>query len=89
MAQLIKASGEIVTVAPKRGEVFELEELQELVGGYVEAVRTKDGRRMALDEEGKFKDKPVNEKASELADIFPWDRIVGDAVVGAADEMGV
>lgn len=90
MAQLIKADGETRQVAPKNGRFFELEELQELVGGYIENVYLDDGRIMVVNEEGKFYGLPLNKKATDLADavILPWDEIVGDAVVGTAKEMG-
>lgn len=90
MAQLIKASGETATVAPKNGHSFTLEELQELVGGYIENVYLDDGRIMIVNEEGKFSGLSLNKKATDIADavILPWDVIVGDAVVGTYKEMG-
>ena len=90
MAQLIKANGETATVAPKNGHSFTLDELQELVGGYIENVYLDDGLIMVVNEEGKFSGLPLNKKATDLADavILPWDEIVGDAVVGTSEEMG-
>ena len=90
MAQLIKASGETATVAPKNGRSFTLEELQKLVGGYIENVYLDDGRIMVLNEEGKLEGLAVNEAATVMANgvILPWDVIVGDAVVGTLEEMG-
>ena len=41
-----------------------LEELQEMVGGYIEVVYAKNGDQIILDEEGRLKGKPINEDAS-------------------------
>lgn len=90
MAQLIKADGETRQVAPKNGRYFELDELQELVDGFIENVYLSDGSIMVVNEDGKALGFPINKKATDMADdvILPWDVIVGDAVVGTAKEMG-
>jgi hypothetical protein len=58
-----------------------LSEAQKFVGGYVEVVQVNDGI-LIIDEEGKLKDKPVNEVASKMyADKYgDADIIVGDAI---------
>ena len=58
-----------------------LSEAQKFVGGYVEVVQVNDGI-LIIDEEGKLKDKPVNEVASKMyADKYgDEDIIVGDAI---------
>jgi len=58
-----------------------LSDAQEFVGGWVELVKVKDGI-LLIDEEGKLKDKPVNELASKLYfDTYgDQDIIVGDAI---------
>lgn len=38
MAKVIKAAGAISDVQPKNGKFFELEELQKVVGGYIEII---------------------------------------------------
>lgn len=46
---------------------------------------------MILDEEGKLKDKPVNDLASILYGAFPFDYIVGDVIlctIGTFGEYG-
>ena len=63
-----------------------LKEMQALVGGYIQVLESKDGKAdIIFDEEGKFKDKPVNIEATKLwlgEDIANWyDVIVGDAIV--------
>ena len=58
-----------------------LSDTQKFVGGWVELVKVKDGI-LLIDEEGKLKDKPVNELASKLYfDTYgDQDIIVGDAI---------
>jgi len=58
-----------------------LSDAQKFVGGYVEVVQVNDGV-LIIDEEGKLKDKPVNEVASKMyADKYgDEDIIVGDAI---------
>ena len=58
-----------------------LSDAQKFVGGYVEVVQVNDGI-LIVDEEGKLKDKPVNEVASKMyADKYgDEDIIVGDAI---------
>ena len=58
-----------------------LSEAQKFVGGWVEVVQVNDGV-LIIDEEGKLKDKPVNEVASKMyADKYgDEDIIVGDAI---------
>jgi hypothetical protein len=63
-----------------------LEELQKLVGGYINVVESLDGEAdIVLDEEGKLKGKEVNESATKLwlgDDKADWfDVLVGDVVV--------
>lgn len=80
-ACVITTIGEVTEVKPKNGTDFSLEELQKVVGGYIEVVGTVDPSRiMVLNEEGKLKRLSVNQKATalypNLADI-----IVGDVLV--------
>jgi len=66
-----------------------LESLQKAVGGWIQIVPTNDGRLLVLDEEGKFKDKPVNREGTRLTRgvVADWDMIVGDVVVANKDEI--
>lgn len=80
-AYILKASGKVIETKPKNGTDFSLEELNEIVGGYIEVIRTiNDNQIMVLNEEGKLKHLPVNQRATalypNLADI-----IVGDVLV--------
>ena len=58
-----------------------LSDAQKFVGGWVECVHLDTGT-LIIDEEGKLKDKPVNEVASKMyADKYgDADIIVGDAI---------
>lgn len=62
-----------------------LDYLQSEVDGYIETIRIKDAPNrhliMVIDEEGKFKDKLINELAGEIAYIRFDDYIVGDVVI--------
>ena len=85
MAQLIRPNGSETLREPAQGESFTLEELQALVGGYIEIVRRlPDGQLMVVDEEGRMKGKPPNGVASRLAGQF----IVGDTLILDDKEMG-
>ena len=63
-----------------------LEEMQELVGGYIQVLTSKDGNAdIVIDEEGKMKSKPPNFEATRLwlgDNRDKWyDIIVGDVIV--------
>lgn len=87
MATLYKTDGTQTEVTPKNGKQFTLEELQALVGGYIQVVNTNDRRVMVVDEEGKLKDKPYNQAATRLYKYGTDDRIVGDVVIGTHEEL--
>jgi hypothetical protein len=81
MATLLRADGSAETLQPSNGVHWNLEELQTLVGGYIEVARTTDGKYLVLDEEGKLKRKPLNVAATRIYQHGRRDVIVGDAVV--------
>ena len=64
-----------------------LESMQQAVGGYIEIIRFgSQEQMMVLDEEGKLKNKPINEVATLLANI-PGDYIVGDVLIAEDGEI--
>lgn len=65
MARIYKANGEQIEVSPK-GKRFGLQELQSIVGGYVEVIDLKDGTTMVVNEEGRLKKLPVNDQATDI-----------------------
>lgn len=85
MARIIKTNGEIIPVDPKNGTDFQLEEMQEIVGGYIQLfyLMNDEGEVIVMNEEGKFEGLPVNDKATELAEslLYDGDFIVGDVLV--------
>lgn len=81
------------------GETMKLDTMQKLVGGYIETVPTRleaawarekavNGLVLLVDEEGRLKEKGVNERATEMADgkvtYFGRKPLVGPAVLAAS-----
>jgi predicted metal-dependent enzyme (double-stranded beta helix superfamily) len=89
MAIIIHNDGSMTSLNPANGTRFTLEELQAVVGGYIEFCDVEEelyqkafegsGERllMVIDEEGKLKSKPVNWAATALYKYS----MVGDALV--------
>jgi hypothetical protein len=77
MARFLPTNGNSKDVTAKT-----LDEMQKLVGGFVEPVRLPDGRMMLVDEDGISKNSEVNMVASHLA----GGRILGDVIVYSVDE---
>jgi hypothetical protein len=90
MAIVLHVDGTRATVAPASPPAFSLQELQAMVGGWIEVVYLPDSRLMVIDEEGKLKDYPRNEQATRLAAsrLFRGDYIAGTAVIVTLEEMG-
>lgn len=86
-AKIIYVDKEAEDYTPKNGRTFELDELQGIVGGYIEPICLNDGRMIIVDEDGKSKDKAVNIPATNILrrDHFTTDYIVGTAIVCDAD----
>lgn len=78
-ARLIKANGESERIYPSNWSDFTLNELQLYVDGYIEIVPIGEFL-LIVNEEGKLKGLPYNEKATELIQLVSNDYIVGDAV---------
>ena len=87
MATLIKSNGEEKNVLPDNKMDFTLEELQKYVGGLIEIVRTKDGKPMIINEEGKINDLPINQKATAIYPYNEYDFIIGDVLICQEDEI--
>lgn len=83
MAKVIDVYGNCVEVSPKNGTDFSLEELQTVVGGYIEIVYLDDGEIMVVNEEGKLNGLSVNGVATSylLTHSDCNDIIVGDVIV--------
>ena len=81
MATLLRTDGSAENLTPPNGVHWSLEELQTLVGGYIEVAHTTDGKYLIVDEEGKLKRKPLNVAATRLYQHGRRDPIAGDAVL--------
>jgi hypothetical protein len=87
MPTLFKADGTSQEIFPKKDK-FELEELQTLVGGYIELCPTiNDQETLVVDEEGALKSKPFNKKATALYKHKSFNFIVGDAVLVKTSDL--
>lgn len=83
MATHLRANGVTKVIFPQ-DEVFTLEELQGLVGGYIEVVSIPDlkNSKLVVNEDGQLMGLPVNAMASSLLRQM----VAGDAVVVHPDE---
>lgn len=82
-AKIYKADGSIIDVKPNNGTDFSIEELQDIVGGFIEIVSLMGNEIMVINEEGKLIDLPFNETATQMyqeVDGF-YDYIAGDVLV--------
>jgi Domain of unknown function (DUF3846) len=81
--QLYATDGTITRLAPPNGVHWTQEELQKLVGGYIEICRTNDGQWMVVNELGKVTEPmlPLNIAATKIYQYGRHDPIVGPAVV--------
>ena len=82
IAKLLKPNGEVVPVQPKNGTDFQIDELNELVEGYIEIIRppSQQGAIMVINEEGKLKGLPFNLLATMTYQV-PNDYVVGNALL--------
>ena len=89
MAYIIKTTGEVIETQPANGTDFSLEELQTIVGGYIEVVSLHDGRLIVCDEQGKQKSKDINHTATDLfrLTLLTNDFLVGDILVCREEQI--
>ncbi len=80
MAEIIYANGRMEQVAPANGSDFSLEEMQRIVGGYIEVLNLNDGRLMVVNEEGKLEGLDLNITATYLYGRHS-DCVVGNVLV--------
>jgi len=82
--RILRSNGNDEGSIPANEHYYTLEELQAIVGGYIQMVDLADGRVMVLNEEGKLKDLPYNWQATNLfnAGVRVWFvPIAGDVLV--------
>lgn len=84
MSKVFKTNGEVYDYLPKNNTAFTLEEMQTIVGGYIQIINLGDGLIMVMNEDSKYNCK-MNEDATEVAHwydaIHPMDYICGDVLV--------
>jgi hypothetical protein len=87
-ATLIKTDGTRKPMAPANGKHFDLKELQQAVGGYIE-IRYWGEMVAVMNEDGKMQGLPVNPTATLLGRGFlhNGDEVVGDIVLTPAELM--
>ena len=77
-------------IAPKAGKKYPLEQLQEIVGGYIQCIRLSPSTVLVCDDDGKYKGYEVNDLATMiLRDAFKGsdDFIVGNVLVCKTNEI--
>lgn len=91
MAKIFNTDGTTREIEPKNGTDFQLEEMREVVGGYIELVDLRDGRLLVINEEGKLYNMDVNLAATSIAHaaraIADWDIIVGNVLLCNSDQI--
>lgn len=88
MATLYKTNGESKQISPKNGTDFQLEELQEIVGEYIDVIGLGD-EIMVFNDEGKLIGLPLNKEATVLfhRHYDTDDFIVGDVLICKDNEI--
>jgi hypothetical protein len=88
MAKVIKADGTVTEVKPKNGTDFDLQEVYDHTEcDFVQVVASKDDKLIILDEEGKMKSKPFNQKATQEYIYGNQDPIVGTVLICEPSEF--
>lgn len=89
MATLMKVGEKPKHVEPKNGNDFKLEELWELIGGYVQIVRLRNNEIMIVDEDGLPKGLPINGEACRYVEAHCdyGHLIVGTALICESREV--
>lgn len=81
-SEIIKHNGSTIEVEPLNGQHFKLEEMQEIVAGYIEVLYLVDRSILIVNEEAKLLGLPFNSKATEslAGSRYAGDFICGDAL---------
>lgn len=78
-AKLIKSNGDIENIYPCNWSDFSLKELQLYVEGNI-SILPIGNYLLVVNEEGKLRNLPFNEKATKLIELLYDDYVVGDAI---------
>lgn len=69
-------------IQPKNGKDFELEEMQEIVGGYIQIVPLPRGRILICNDDGMSLGLPINKLASLAVTGYVYgDVVMGDVII--------
>jgi Domain of unknown function (DUF3846) len=92
MAVVLSPDGTSRALAPANGRAsFTLEELQTLVGGYIQAVPIGGDKYLVCNEDGKRMSLPPNAAATRAlhaAGGMPDDTVVGEVLIASHAELG-
>jgi hypothetical protein len=85
MAKIFRSDGTSENLDPLNGSKYiSLKQMQEVVGGYIEEIRVPNSfNYLIVNEDGRMKKLPLNEKAS----TFAQRPIVGDAILISEIEL--
>lgn len=88
MGNLIYPDGTHRDVVPEDGKHFTLDELQELVGGYIELVPGEHTETydVVVNEEGKLRGLEANPTATEYCGVTGLDTLVGNVLILTGEE---
>ena len=79
MVKIVKTNGEIIDLEDKQ---LQLEQMQKVVGGYIEIVRLKNGWLVVCNEEGKLIGLEENPVATLVCNVNGFNNfIVGDVII--------
>ncbi|MBE6244242.1 MAG: DUF3846 domain-containing protein [Bacteroidales bacterium] len=95
MGKIFRTNGTIEDVMPANGKDYQLDELQKIVGGFIEIVDLSGGQIMVINEEGKLYGLDKNNEATgrfreSVLRRFGYktkDYIVGDVLVCNSNEV--
>ena len=89
MATLMRVGEKPKTIEPKNGSDFQLEEVWDLIGGYVQVISLYADYIMLVDEDGLLKQLPLNSEATAWVERhcdYPH-MIVGTALVCKSEQF--
>jgi hypothetical protein len=89
MPKILKADGSREAIGAPKSKGFKLNEIQKIVGGYVELVMLSPRTIMLVNEEGKLMNLPVNKVATRIFRRMrrSADTIHGDVLVCATEHF--
>jgi len=86
---IIKSDSTMKDAKPDNGNKFTLQEMQYIVNGFIEILRSPGGNYMVVNEEGLLLDLPINKKATAIyrEEFGGKDVIVGDVLICSKNQI--